>query len=123
MTIIEAIDYVDAIQPNTFSKTEKIRWLSLLEGLIYEEIVCTHEGTENVIFGGYTSDTPGDSVLIAPAPYDDVYVKYLQSQIDYHNGENKRFNNSNLLYNEAYARFRNWYNRKHMPNARHFKFF
>lgn len=123
MTIIEAIDYIDAIKPNTFTKTEKTKWLSNLEGIIYEEIVRTHEGAENVIFSGYNDETPDDTILIIPAPYDEVYTKYLEAQIDYFNGETRRFNNTVLVYNAAYTNARNWYNKTHIPLSKPFKVF
>lgn len=123
MTINEAITFIDNIKPNTFSLAEKIRWLSNLDGIIKHEIVDTHEGADEVVYEGYTEDTPLETELIAPHPYDEVYTRYLEAQIDYYNGENKRFNNSIALYNAAFINYKNWYNRTHKPISKPFKVF
>ena len=74
MTIIEAINKIDSLKPNTYSQPDKIKWLSNLEGVIKKEIIDTHEGAEDVNFVGYDVDTPLDTVMIVPAPYDDIYI-------------------------------------------------
>lgn len=123
MTIIEAINRIDSLKPNSYSPEDKIAWLSIVDGEIKENIINTHEGAENVAFNGYTVDTPHDTVLLVPAPYDDIYIKWLEAQIDYANGETKRFNNSILMYNTAYSAFSRYYNRNHMPIGTTIKFF
>ena len=50
-----------------------------------------------------------------PAPYDEAYLRYLEAQMDYANGEYDRFNNSNAMYAAAFSTFVNHYNRTHMP--------
>ena len=115
MTILEALGRVNKTKPNGFEQGEKIGWLSTCEWNIYRDIVETHEGFENVSFTGYTDKTPLDTVLIAPAPYDEVYIRFLEAQIDYANGEIGKYNNSMTLYNEAMLSFRNYYNRIHKP--------
>ena len=123
MTIIEAINKVDSLKPNTYIQEDKIAWLSTLDGIIKNEIIDTHEGTENISFNGYDVDTALDTVLLVPAPYDEVYVKWLEAQIDYTNGETSRYENSMLMYNTAYSAFKRHYNRTHMPKGNSIKFF
>ena len=123
MTIIEAINRIDSLKPNSYSQEDKIAWLSILDGEIKANIIDTHEGSEKVTFNGYDADTPTDTVLLVPAPYDDVYIKWLESQIDYSSGETKRFNNSIVMYNTAYSAFERHYNRNHMPIGKNIKFF
>lgn len=115
MTIIEAIDKIDASKPNTYEQVEKIRWLSNLEWTIKREIIDTHEGGEKIEFNGYTEDTPIETQLIVPAPYDELYIKWLEAQIDYANGEFNKFNASIAMYNTYLTSFANYYNRNHMP--------
>lgn len=122
MTIIEAINRIDTLKPNTYSPSEKIMWLSTLDGLIKTEIIDTHEGAENVHFIGYTDETPMDTVLLVPSPHDDLYLKWLEAQIDYANGEITRYNNAMTVFNSAYSTFSNYYNRMHMPKGTEFKF-
>ena len=118
MTLIEAINRVDAVKPNTYSQLEKVKWLSGLDGIIKAEIIDTHEGGEGVIFSGYTEDTDVTTVLLVPAPYDEVYIRYLEMQIDYANNEYAKYNNSLMMYNSAYNAFEKHYNRDHMPISR-----
>lgn len=122
MKIIEAINRIDAVKPNSYSQEEKVRWLSALDGTVKKEIIDTHEGGEKVVFNGYTETTPITTELIIPAPYDDVYIRYLEMQIDYANGEYGKYNNSMVMYNLAYAAFEKFYNKEHRPLARGKKF-
>lgn len=115
MTIIEAINRIDDLKPNGYGQPQKVRWLSDLDGIIKTEIIDTHKDGENVMFAGYDESTPLDTVLLVPAPYDDIYRYYLEAQIDYANGEYGKYNNSISMYNTAYAAYEKHYNRKHMP--------
>lgn len=123
MTIIEVINQIDALKPNTYSPENKIKWLSNLDGIIKREIIDTHEGADAVVFNGYNEETPHETVLLVPAPYDDIYIKWLEAQIDYANAEYGKYANSMVMYNNAYSAFVNWYNRNHMPKGKQFKFF
>ena len=123
MTIIEAINKIDALKPNNYTQADKIGWLSTLDGIIKKEIIDTHEGADAVSFKGYGATTALDTVLLVPAPYDDVYVRWLEAQIDYANGEYGKYNNSMALYNTAYVTYERYYNRNNMPLGKKFKFF
>ena len=123
MKLIEAITQIDALKPNSYTQLDKIRWLSNLDWSIKTEIIDTHEGAEEVTFVGYKDTTPLDTELLVPAPYDVVYLRWLEARIDYANGEIGRYNNSSIAYNEAYSAFRNYYNRQNKPLTIKFKFF
>ena len=117
MTIIEAINRTDSVKPNAYSQSEKVRWLSTLDGTVKTEIIDTHEGGEEIAFSGYDDETNLKTVLLIPAPYDDVYIRYLEMQIDYANGEYGKYNNSASAYNTAFSAFEKYYNREHMPRS------
>lgn len=122
MTIIEAINRIDNIKPNNYSQAEKVKWLSTLDGMVKAEIIDTHDGDEGADIIEYTeNDTT--STLIIPAPYDDVYIKWLEAQIDYANNEYGKYNNSASAFNTAYASFAGSYHRSHMPKGKKLKFF
>ena len=123
MTIIEAINRTDALKPNTFSQCDKIKWLSQLDGTIKKEIIDTHEGADAVVFEGYTDDTSVETELIVGAPYDEIYPMWLQAQIDYHNQEYPKYNNSMVMYNNSYGAFWRYYNRTHLPISKARKYF
>lgn len=122
MTILEAIARVDAAKPNVCQQSEKIKWLSELDGIVKNEIIDTHEGGEGVTFSGYTEDTNLNTVLLVPAPYDEVYIHFLEMRIDYANNEYGKYNNSMMMYNSAYSAFEKHYNRDHMPISRGSRF-
>jgi hypothetical protein len=123
MTIIEAINKIDTLKPNSYTQLDKIRWLSDLDGMIKIEIIDTHKGGEAVTFNGYDGNTDVSTELLVPAPYDDVYVKWLESKIDYANAEYGKYNNSSTAYNNALSAFERYYNRHYMPKQTKMKFF
>lgn len=123
MTIIEAINRIDKLKPNAVTQVEKVKWLSTLDGIIKREIIDTHEGAEAVIFGGYDENTDVQTELIVKAPYDDLYIRWLDVQLDYVNGEYVRYNNGVQAYNDAYTAFERFYNRTHMPRSAKPKYF
>ena len=123
MTLMESLHRIDTIKPNSYSQAEKIKWLSTLDGIIKTEIIDAHEDGEGVAFNGYTEDTNLTTTLLVPPPYDEIYLFWLESKIDYWNGEIVKYNNSITMYNEAYSTFARYYNRKYMPKGKKFKFF
>ena len=126
MTIIEAVNKVDNLVPNTFLLIDKINWLSQIDARITREILDTHipyPCTELVPFHPYTEETPEDTELIAPVPYDELYLYFLQMQIDYYNGEYDKYNNSSQMFNNAYKEYRNFYNKTHIPKSARNRYF
>jgi hypothetical protein len=123
MTIIEAINKIDTLKPNSYTQLNKIEWLSALDGRVKVEIIDTHEGGSDVTFSGYDENTSVDTELLVPAPYDDVYLKWLEAQIDYYNAEYGKYNNTITAYNTLYASYMRYYNRQNMPKKTSLKFF
>lgn len=123
MTIMDALYRIDELKPNSYSQTEKIKWLSSLDGVIKSEIIDTHEGGEDIAFSGYDENADLSTKLLVDAPYDDIYLKWLEAQIDYSNGEYGKYNNSLVAYNDAYDLYQRHYNRNHMPKGTKFKYF
>lgn len=122
MKIIEAINRIDSQKHNTYKKDEKVEWLSRLDAMVKKHIIDTHEGDE-VIFTGYDDSTDLQKELLIPAPYDEVYLRWMEAQIDYHNGEYEKYNNAIEMFNADYGSYQNYYNRTHMPKGKKFKFF
>lgn len=214
MTIIEAIQKTDELKPNGYTQSQKIEWLSKLDGIIKRGIIDTHEGgdeflrgkvnivaikyftptgddtprdglkvgdywytteehdlmkctvagsvmspipvfeivtdqelnanklyehdgklyilnigegaleeTSAIPFFPYTDKTPLETELLAYAPFDEMYIFWLESKIDYANAEYAHYNNSVTHFNDIYTAFRNDYNRTHMPKGGSFKYF
>ena len=123
MTIIGAINHIDSVKPNGYSQDEKVKWLSDLDGIVKTEIIDTHEGAENIPFAAYDETTPLTQILLIPHPYDDVYIKWIEAQIDYANGEYSKYNNSITMFNAAFSAFEKYYNRTHKPISKNFTHF
>lgn len=123
MKLSEAIARIDSLKHNVFTQGEKVAWINQLDGMVKAQIIDTHEGGEDVYFKPYDESVDMDADLLVPAPFDSVYVRWLEAQIDYYNGELARFNNSMAMFNEEYAAYQRYYNRNHMPNGKKFRFF
>ena len=114
MKIIEAINKIDELKFNAFSQDQKVGWLSRLDTMIKTLIMDAHEGGD-VAFAGYNSDTDLNTELLVGAPFDEIYLRWMEAQIDYYNGEIKKYNISMSMFNTEYEAFENWYRRNHKP--------
>lgn len=114
MKILEAITQLQSVKPNQYDDETHIRWLSDLDGLIFNEIIRWHEGTDEVKHGPYSTEDL-DTELMVQEPYADVYIKYLAAQVDFFNAEVARYNNSMIMFNVALSTYADWYNRTHQP--------
>lgn len=117
MTLAEALAQIDALCPNAFTPAEKTRWLSEADGLVYEEILKTHEGAEQVTFTGYDAAADTAVRLLVPPPYDGLYHLYAEAQMHGVNGEITRCNNAREGWNNAFMTYEAFYNRTHRPLA------
>ena len=97
MKISEAITMLDRQKVNTFDTEEKLGWINELEWRIKREIIDTHEQGELYPFDGYAGEESLEQQLLAPAPWDMVYVRWMEAMIDYRNGESERYENSRIL--------------------------
>lgn len=122
MNIREAIEQVDRNLTNVYTQKEKIGWLSQLDARVKAKIVDTHEGGEKVFFDGYDEKTDLDTELLIYAPFDEMYLRWLEAKIHYANQEEGRYNNAIDIFEALFAEFRNDYNRKHMPIGCRLKF-
>ena len=123
MKIIEAINRIDSLKHNTYSNNEKLAWLSRMDSMVKRLIIDTHEDGEDITFTGYDDRTDLNTELLVPAPFDEIYLRWLEAQIDYTNGEYDKYNNAILMYQAAYDGYANYYNRNHMPKGQKMKFF
>ncbi len=124
MFISEAIETTDKLKPNAYTREDKVKWLSDIDKQIFLEIIITHapsEKSENMridSFTGYGPETDIENTkLLAPSPFDELYIHGLKRQIDLHNEEYSKYNNDCLLFNSAYTNFFDWYNRGNEPKG------
>ena len=114
MTRMEAVNRIDAVKPNAYGQEEKLRWLSVLDGIVKKEIIDTHEGAETALC---------ETELLAPHPYDGMYIHWLEAQIDYAGGEYGKYNAAMAMFQAVYEAFEKYYHRSHKPIAKEFAHF
>ena len=117
MTINEAINRLRDIKPNQFADDVLVSWISDVEAKIFHENIVWHEDTNQTPPWPYHPEEDKDMVLLIPEPYSGVYLRYMEAQIDYYNGEYVRYANSMTMYNVALSEWVDFYNRTHMPKA------
>lgn len=122
MTINEVITQVDELKPNQVSEDIKVRWLSVLEGKIIDEIILTHELADRIEFNGYTINDM-ETELLVPDTYADLYIYYVEAMIDQVNNEGARYASSMQMFNNAWQDYANYYNRNNKPIGKPLKFF
>ena len=113
MTVGEAISRVDRLKYNAFSLEEKQRWLGQLEAMLKSHILDTH--APGLSYTPIDANSPAATPLLAPEPYDAMYVHWLEAQMDLYTGELPRYNATILLFNTQYGAFESWYNRHFAP--------
>lgn len=126
MKISEAIALIDALKPNSYTDEEKVDWLSELDHMVRELVIDVHEGAPETPFEKYsirnvdaaTKEVVLAKDLIVDEPFDEIYLSWLESKVDYYNRETLSYNNTITRFNDTFAAYSNWYNRKHMPLGR-----
>ena len=125
MTINDVLTEVNELKPNTYEDAVMIRWISVLEGKIIEEIIATHELPEladKIQFNGYDINDI-NTELIVPDTYADVYKYYIYAMIDANNGEQNRYITSMTLFNNALNDYASYINRNYLPISMQYKVF
>ena len=115
MTIHDAINSIDELMHNTYTQENKVTWLSRVDTMVKKLVIDTHEGGEEVSFSGYNEDTDLETVLLIPEPFDEAYLRWMEAQIHYHNGEYDKYNNAVVMFNTAFDAYKSDYTRNHMP--------
>lgn len=121
MTMIEAIGRLDALRHNTFGQEEKVRWLSQVDAMLHRDLISTHEG--GCDFRPYDEKTPLEQVLLVPAPYDELYLHFMEGKMAYYQDEFEGYNRAMSLYQSLLSAYADDYNRTHLPLSRCFRYF
>ena len=112
MTAGELIAAVDALRPNHYEASQKLEWLRLLDGKICSELLWAYDDAPDFPAAPYTAA----SELLAPFPYDwELYTSWLFSQIDLHNAEIVKYDQSMTLFASAWRQAADWINRTRRP--------
>lgn len=100
MTAGEAIRWVDDKKHNVYSTEDKLKWLDTVERMAGQlRLRCCMEE-------GYTAPAE-DSELSIPAPHDQLYLRWLEAQIDYTNQEYLKYNNAMTTFSALWQDYAN----------------
>lgn len=112
MTILDAINQTDGIKFNTYSQEDKVRWLYALDARV-AEFMQGYEAAAPVP-QPYTAEDM-ETVLLLTGAWEEIYIRWLETMIDYSNAEMESYNRSVTLYDLLYQEWKNWYARNNMP--------
>ena len=113
VTLDEAISYFDEQCPNQYSRENKIAWISELDELIFENIIKHRENPEITVFLPYDSDTDGNTELLVPYMFREIYRFFIEKSVAYANRETIAYNNALQMFEAYYDNYFSWYNRNH----------
>lgn len=121
MTIEECIAKIDRLYPNDIEADEKREWIMALELMLRDEVMDTHylnpEECEKQMKMTKAEISKEGYELLVQAPYDNVYIHWVNSQIAVLNVDNESYNNEAQRYNSALLTYKNYFNRTHTPRA------
>lgn len=108
-TINQIIEKTDRVKPNVYDEQTKADWLCRLDGRISRQVMMQDPPQQ------YRYPEDGDKELLAPFPFDDMYVHYLFAMIDYTNKDYGDYNNAMVMYNNVFEDFAKAWQREHLP--------
>ena len=114
MTVGELIETIIRLRGQQYGEDIMMGWLNEIEGQVIDEIVNRAEGYD-VEFKPLSYDSDAEKRLTIPERFQDVYINYMLSKIDYHNQETERYNNDVIMYNSAYDAYAAWFRRENRP--------
>ncbi len=116
MTAGELIAAADSLRPNQYPAEQKLRWLHRLDGQIRRELLETHEKPSDREIPAEGDAYTEQTELLVGFPYDsELYTAYLFCQIDLHNGEISRYQQSLALLSAAWRQLADSINRDRLP--------
>ncbi len=98
MTIAELLSKITDEKPNSFGEARLIAFLNEIEADVAEQLKTDPAPV-------YSVDTDRSTVLLAPAPYDRLYVSYVKAMVDYANEEYASYQNNQAQHNQDFRDF------------------
>lgn len=113
VTALQVLQEADGYWGNSYSREEKLQWLSHLDGQIHEEILRKHLPLPGD-FVPYKGVAALHRKLLVPEPYGrQLYLLWLESRMAYFHGETEHYNNALEQFRSAYTAFARWYHGNH----------
>lgn len=103
MTIRDLLNRISKEKPHSFTDADLISYVNEIEAEVAEQLRVSEVP---VYVSGH--DTELDKVLLAPAPYDRLYVSYVKAMIDYANEEYDSYANNQAQHVQDFQDFTDW---------------
>lgn len=113
MTVQQAIDWIDGKKHNVYSGEDKLVWLSQVEQMA--------KGLAQRFGETVETELEPQSILAIPEPFDQLYLRWMEAQIDYTSQEYLKYNNAMAIFNSLWGEYANWFCRTHLAPGRQVK--
>lgn len=118
MTIDDAIQQIQKLRPSDVDVVQIIAWLSKMDMRVFREVIEPRDGAEITEFTRYSGMTDRTRELLIPAPWDELYLYYLDAQLSYWLGEDEAYNIATARMQGMYEDFKADYASKHRQRER-----
>ena len=115
MKISEVIENCKKLKESAFDESVVVGWFSRLDGRVSEELI-----KPETPMTAYSYPADLQTQLLIPYPYDEAYIHYVESMVDYSNEEYDKYQNSYAMFNSAFGDYRKQYHRTHTPAETYF---
>jgi hypothetical protein len=114
MKVGELLAQVNKIKPNAFDDNTLLTWLNRIEAMIQTEIMKI----ESEKVKQYTLPESIEKELILTPPHDQCYELYISAQIDIAQQEYASYQNTMVLFNNAFNEMKKYYIQKKKKNLK-----
>lgn len=113
MTIRDLLNKISKEKPNSFSEADLISFVNEVEAEVAEQL---HEFEAPVYT--FEHDDELDRILLAPAPYDRLYISYVKMQMDFANEEWDSYANDQAQHVQDFRDFTDWVVRENVAGSK-----
>lgn len=110
-TLGQVIAEADRLRPNAFAGDEKTEWVNQLQARIWMDV--QRKGTAPPVLD-WAQDQMTE--LLLENSWAGMYQAWLAAQIDFHNGEYDKYQNSMEMFNAHWRSYVAWYCNRYHPS-------
>jgi len=114
MKIIEVIETVDSLYPNSYSSAEKIVWCDELGAMLKEEYAKSYSA-DGVQESYVPISDPMSEETVIKAPYDRMYIDFVLAKCCYYQRDYDAYNQHIVSFNSRLEDFAKWFIERNMP--------
>lgn len=115
MTVSECISAADKMRPNNIAAADKYKFCSTAEQMVQKQIMLLPH--RMCVEYQYQNATKNDAnvELLAPAPWDMLYVYHVALMIDFTLEDYDKYNNDLSMYNTTFNEYMAYFAQKYRP--------